>query len=948
MPGDRAFVFSARTPEALDEMARRFVDKIDAWDDAGTAPGADDIAFTLQDGREELDERLAIIAPDLVVLRARLAEVVDGAEAGEGEGIHRGQSEPGNEETVGEASLDERCAAWVRGAAVDWAPTRRNGAPHRVSLPTYPFAKRPYWFTPPAIPARRLAAQTPSQDAEQGGAAGADTAAGLDGEQAVRASLRAILVDKLKLADDELDEDRELQDFGVDSIVSAMIVQVVQSELDVEIPLTALVEHPTLRRLSRYIFDDCLDGVTPAGLGGGGAPATRSRDSSGGLPPELLPINIDGTRQRSFWVHGATGYSTWFQNLSEALGPEYPLYAFQAKGTDGYSMPQGLDEMVDHYVDCIRKVQPHGPYVIGGYSFGGLIAMEMARRLDDEGEEIRHLVMFDTYPAEQRVFDSHMGDYDDDFLPFYLINFFMKIDEHPERLIRPDDLAHLPRELRLAELARMARERGQKRISADDIYLYVRGGLTCSAHSEGIYQTYEMRPYTASDVLFFTATDGFTGRATEAYWPPTRILDWDYVEPWRDVVEGELLHVALDNDHLNMLEEPTLTPAAQQVEALLKDPPELDEDASERFAGDFAEVTTFGHSLLAHHCRVSGALPPAGETATRDALRERLEVAPGYGRLFDASVDILEREGWLEQRDGALAPSRRLLALDLDEDAIAARSEQLAAEHVEAAAYLPLLTTAQAAVLDVMSGRRQATDVLFPGGSMDLVSELYAGNVQTDYYNRLVADRVLEHVRHFTRRYPRAAAQIFEIGAGTGATSETVFEFLAGHTDRIRYHFTDIGAAFLSVARAQFAEQVPYVEYAEHDIERTPQSQGWEPHSMDVAIASNVLHTTHRIDVTLAQSALLLKPGGLLVINELTQRLDYNTLTFGLTEGWWLYDDPEGRIPGSPLLTAAMWRDRLLAAGFDDIEVFGLPGVEEDDQAQCVIAATRVDPGVAT
>ena len=942
-PCERAFLFSGRTPEALDEMVRRFAERIDAWDVAGTAPDLHDVSFTLQDGREELDERLAVVASDLAALRGRLAVTVDGGDPREGEGVHRGQSERGAAEPAGTGSLDELCAAWVRGAMVDWVPSRRGRAARRVSLPTYPFAKRRYWFTSPATPARRSVAQTASDHA---GSAGTDTSE-LHGEPAVRAALRAILGDKLKLADDELDEDRELQDFGVDSIVSAMIVQVVQSELDVEIALTALVEHPTLRRLSRYIFDDCLDGVTPAGLGGGRAPATRSRDAAGGLPPELLPINTEGTRQRSFWVHGATGYSTWFQNLSEALGPEYPLYAFQAKGTDGYSMPQDLDEMVAHYVDCIRKVQPRGPYVIGGYSFGGLIAMEMARRLDEEGEEIRHLVMFDTYPAEQRVFDSHMGDYDDDFLPFYLINFFLRIDEHPERLIRPEELAHVPSELRLAQLARMARERGQKRISADDIYLYVRGGLTCSAHSEGIYQTYEMRPYTASDVLFFTATDGFTGRATAAFWPPTRILDWDYVEPWRDVVDGELHHVELDNDHLNMLEEPTLTAAAQQIEALLKDPPELDGDASERFAGDFAAVTSFGQSLLAHHCRASGALPAAGETATRDALRERLAVAPEYGRLFDASVDVLEREGFLERREDALAPTRRLLDLDLDEDAITARAEELAAEHGEAAVYLPLLTTAQAAVLDVMSGRRQATDVLFPGGSMDLVSELYAGNVQTDFYNRLVADRVLEHVRHFTRRYPRSAAQIFEIGAGTGATSEMVFEFLAGHADRIRYHFTDIGAAFLSVARAQFGAQVPYVEFAEHDVERTPQSQGWEPHSMDVAIASNVLHTTHRIDVTLAQSALLLKPGGLLVINELTQRLDYNTLTFGLTEGWWLYDDPEGRIPGSPLLTAAMWRDRLLAAGFHDIEVYGAPGVDDDDQAQCVIAATRVEPSVA-
>ncbi len=254
------------------------------------------------------------------------------------------------------------------------------------------------------------------------------------------------------------------------------------------------------------------------------APQIAHRLIGGAGTPELVPVSTGGTGQPSFWVHGASGYANGFDELSRALGPDYPLYAFQARGTDGYSMPHLLEEMVDHYVSCVRMVQPHGPYVLGGYSFGGLIAMEMACRLSEAGETIRHLVMFDTYPATQDVFDRHQGVYDPDFLGFYLVNYLLRADEHPERVVRPHEFEHVPAALREQVLCRIAEQRGGKHVSADDIYRYLRGGLTCSAHAEGIYETFEMRPYDASDVLFFRATDGVHGpverRVLEAHGHP--------------------------------------------------------------------------------------------------------------------------------------------------------------------------------------------------------------------------------------------------------------------------------------------------------------------------------------------------------------------------------------------------------------------------------------------
>ena len=80
-------------------------------------------------------------------------------------------------------------------------------------------------------------------------------------------------------------------------------------------------------------------------------------------------------------------------------------------------------------------------------------------------------------------------------------------------------------------------------------------------------------------------------------------------------------------------------------------------------------------------------------------------------------------------------------------------------------------------------------------------------------------------------------------------------------------------------------------------------AQGFEPGSFDAMFATNVLHATRNMGATLQRCKALLRAGGLLLANELCARTEFLTLTFGLTDGWWLYDDPARRIPGSPLLS---------------------------------------------
>ena len=166
-------------------------------------------------------------------------------------------------------------------------------------------------------------------------------------------------------------------DLGADSLQAVQIFVEIEKVAGQSLPLVMLFEAPTIAQLAKLLGDRNWK------------PHWRS----------LVPIKISGVRPPFYCVHGVGGNIVEYMDLARHIHPDQPLYGIQAVGLDGKSCRENLtvERMAAYYIREIREFQSSGPYYIGGSSFGGLVAYEMARQLQAEGQEVAIVALFDTY-----------------------------------------------------------------------------------------------------------------------------------------------------------------------------------------------------------------------------------------------------------------------------------------------------------------------------------------------------------------------------------------------------------------------------------------------------------------------------------------------------------------------------------------------------------------------
>lgn len=164
--------------------------------------------------------------------------------------------------------------------------------------------------------------------------------------------------------------------------------------------------------------------------------------------------------------------------------------------------------------------------------------------------------------------------------------------------------------------------------------------------------------------------------------------------------------------------------------------------------------------------------------------------------------------------------------------------------------------------------------------------------------------------------------KVLEIGAGTGGTTLSVLEGLshqvqAGNFLFQSYDFTDISSGFFEKAQQRLGRWISKLDFRRLDIEMPTSDQGFQAGTYDLVVASNVLHATTSIDRTLQHVRQLLRPGGTLILLEITTLQSYLNVAFGGLSGWWAGVD-DGRV-SSPLMTSREWDTALRRNGFSSL-----------------------------
>ncbi len=160
---------------------------------------------------------------------------------------------------------------------------------------------------------------------------------------------------------------------GGHSLSAVRLAARVHTRMGVKIPLASLFQGGTV--------EDVADLV---------------RHGTKASPSCLVPLQPTGSRRPFFCVHATAGTVLCYRELARLLGPDQPFYGLQAPGLAGEREPFArIEEMAAHYLEAVRQVQPRGPYSLGGWSLGGVVAFEMARQLHSRGEQVDLLALMD-------------------------------------------------------------------------------------------------------------------------------------------------------------------------------------------------------------------------------------------------------------------------------------------------------------------------------------------------------------------------------------------------------------------------------------------------------------------------------------------------------------------------------------------------------------------------
>ena len=191
---------------------------------------------------------------------------------------------------------------------------------------------------------------------------------------------KVLKIDKISVHDNFFD-------LGGHSLLAPYLITQIKEQLGKEIAVTTIFQNPTIEQLATIIQTD----------------ADSSNQSC------LVPIQPQGSKPPFFCVPGAGGRPFYFYHLGRCLGKDQPFYSFENDLYQQFGEITRIEDIASIYLQAMQDLQPQGPYFLGGHSYGGNVAFEMAQQLVNQGQQVALLAIIDssapTYKDKQILLD---------------------------------------------------------------------------------------------------------------------------------------------------------------------------------------------------------------------------------------------------------------------------------------------------------------------------------------------------------------------------------------------------------------------------------------------------------------------------------------------------------------------------------------------------------------
>jgi phthiocerol/phenolphthiocerol synthesis type-I polyketide synthase E len=319
---------------------------------------------------------------------------------------------------------------WLGGVQIDWSQFYADEQRYRLPLPTYPFERQRYWIEPPGIEQPITIESLPDDNSPNVDSAPLHSRPNLQNTYSVprdeiEQTIATIWQEFLGIERVGIDDD--FFDLGGDSLLAVQLITKLNEKLQKNFSPHSLLQSSTIAALAELIKDD-------SGLSG-----SNNRQSQSASESLLVEIRRGSLKQPLFLVHPVGGHVYIYRDLARYLGSERPIVGIQAPASvDETDACTTVEQMATRYIEALRIRQPEGPYFLGGSSFGGTVAFEMAQQLNAIDQKVALLTLIDTPgPGQMPVLATE----DDTAILVYIlgVGFDLSLSLDVLQQLEPDD-----------------------------------------------------------------------------------------------------------------------------------------------------------------------------------------------------------------------------------------------------------------------------------------------------------------------------------------------------------------------------------------------------------------------------------------------------------------------------------------------------------------------------